>query len=136
MKRRFALVFAATILAGCGGSDETVSRGATTAGGRGTGAGLAIEEALEHAAHGGTVLVKGALLERGGELRLCSGFAESHPPQCADPSLRVEGLKLEQLENVESVRLERAQGVTWSAGEVELRGKIENRVLRVRELPG
>ena len=51
MRTRLALAVAVALLAGCGGNDETVSRGATTAGGRGTGGGLAIDEALEHAVY-------------------------------------------------------------------------------------
>ncbi len=132
---RRALVAAVVLLAGCGGGDETIQRGGTTAGGRATGGGLAIGEALEREASG-RVLVKGSLVVRGGEMRLCSGFAGSEPPQCAEPSLRVVGLELGRLEGLKRTRLERSQGVTWSEGEVELRGEITNGVLRVRELPG
>ena len=126
----------ALLLAGCGGDERApAAGGATTAGGRATGGGLSIAEALDRGGRG-PVLVKGAVVAREGEIRLCSGFAESYPPQCAEPSLRVEGLALRSLEGRRNVRLERAQGVVWTAGEVELRGEVEGRVLRVRELPG
>jgi hypothetical protein len=36
-------------------------------------------------------MVRGYLIERDGELRLCDAILESSPPQCGEPSLRVEG---------------------------------------------
>jgi hypothetical protein len=36
-------------------------------------------------------MVEGYLIERDGELRLCDAILESSPPQCGEPSLRVEG---------------------------------------------
>lgn len=122
-------------LAGCGGDDPTSEQRSRTVGGRATGGGLSIEEALDRKPRG-AVLVKGALLARGDAIRLCSGFRESDPPQCAEPSLRVAGLELDELEGREDVRLERTAGVTWTAGEVELRGEIHGSTLHVDELPG
>ena len=134
MTRALVLV-AALAAAGCGGSDanEQAGRGATTVSGRATGGGLSIQEAREHE---GPVLVKGTLLTRADDTRLCSGLAESDPPQCAEPSLRVEGMTVSELEGREHVHVESSRGVTWTAGEVELRGRIEGGVLHVDELPG
>ena len=50
---------------------------------------LSIEEARDQ--DGSVVEVEGYLIERGGELRLCEAILESFPPQCGEPSLRVEG---------------------------------------------
>ena len=122
-------------LAGCGGDDATNEQRSRTVGGRATGGGLSIEEALDRNPRG-AVLVKGSLLARGGDIRLCSGFRESDPPQCAEPSLRIVGLEVDELEGREDVRLERSAGVTWTSGEVELRGEIRGRALHVAELPG
>ena len=50
---------------------------------------LSIEEARDQ--DGSVVEVEGYLIERGGELRLCEAILESFPPQCGEPSLRVDG---------------------------------------------
>ena len=50
---------------------------------------LSVEEARDQ--DGSVVEVEGYLIERGGELRLCEAILESFPPQCGEPSLRVEG---------------------------------------------
>ena len=81
-----ALAFA---LAGCGGSEEpepaTPSAGAVAPGEE-----LTVQEAIDSDL-AGPLMVKGYLIDRGAELRLCSAILESYPPQCGDPSLRVEG---------------------------------------------
>lgn len=89
---RVAMLVTVLALAACG-SDEPeaqrtqppVSAGAAIRGG-----GLSIEQAkasdLEE-----PLLVRGYLIERDGELRLCEAILESSPPQCGEPSLRVEG---------------------------------------------
>ncbi len=76
------------------------------------------------------VLVQGSLLIAGRETRLCSGFAESHPPQCAGPSLRVEGLVLAAVEGL----LERSGDVRWSERPMRLRGTIDGETLTVLEV--
>ena len=90
------------------------------------GGGLSVGEALAQNVEG-DVLVRGALVVRGDEARLCSALAESHPPQCGSPSLRVEGLDVGEIEG-----LKEADGVRW-AERVSLLGRIENDVLRVAE---
>lgn len=62
----------------------------------------------------GTVEVEGYLIERAGELRLCEAILESFPPQCGEPSLRVEGTSLSPSEE-----------------RVTLLGEIEDGTLRI-----
>lgn len=89
--KRLALVF--LVLAGCGGESgaptsttpPTPAAGAPIPGG-----GLTIAEAKTSDLDG-PLMVVGHLAERNGELRLCDGLRESDPPQCVDPSLRIEG---------------------------------------------
>jgi hypothetical protein len=67
---------------------------------------------------GGPVVVEGYLIERRDELRLCEAILESFPPQCGEPSLRVEGKNLSPSEE-----------------RVTLLGEIENGTLRVASRP-
>ena len=89
---RVALLLSALALAGCGGGgDEPQDTApAPSAGAAIPGGGLSVQEALDSELDG-PLLVKGYLIERGGELRLCDAILESSPPQCGEPSLRVEG---------------------------------------------
>lgn len=64
----------------------------------------------------GPLQVQGFLIERAGELRLCSAILESYPPQCGEPSLRVEGGDLAPSEEPKS-----------------LLGEVEGDVFRVSE---
>lgn len=73
----------------------------------------------------------GYLLEREGELRLCTAIAESFPPQCAGDSWRVEGYAIE-----EAGAVQRASGVAWTDRQVTLTGAVEDGVLRVDDAPG
>jgi hypothetical protein len=83
-------------LAGCGGaeSDGDADAPATTAspslGAPIPGGGLSIEEAKASTLDG-PLMVRGYLIERDGELRLCEAILESSPPQCGEPSLLVDG---------------------------------------------
>jgi len=86
---RLATLLSLLALTGCGGSDEPAappSAGAPIPGG-----GLSVQEAIDSELDG-PLMVKGYLLERDGQLRLCSAILESSPPQCGDPSLRVVGV--------------------------------------------
>jgi hypothetical protein len=117
MTMRVLLVPAVVVaLAGCGG--DATDRRAPAAGARAPDGALSIEEAL---AYEGSepVLVTGHVLAEGGGVRLCSGFAESHPPQCAGPSLVVEGLAVAKLPHARS-----AAGTTWTDEPVELLGRV------------
>jgi hypothetical protein len=73
------------VLAGCG-SAEPERPSAPSA----IGPGLSVAEALESDLQE-PLLVSGVLVERDGKLRLCSAILESHPPQCGEPSLAIEG---------------------------------------------
>lgn len=78
---RLAALAAAALLAGCGASGTDPPE---------PGGPLSVAEALEPG-RDGQLLVRGYLIERDGELRLCEAILESYPPQCGEPSLRVEG---------------------------------------------
>lgn len=88
---RFALLLSVLALAGCGSEDaQTDPTPAPSAGAAIPGGGLSVQEAIDSKLDG-PLLVKGYLIERAGELRLCDAILESSPPQCGEPSLRVEG---------------------------------------------
>jgi hypothetical protein len=87
---------------------------------------LTVEEALGSRS-GEPVLVEGALLIEGDVTRLCSGFAESHPPQCMQPSLVLEGLVFAAVEGLFS----REGDVQWSDEPFRVRGTLEGRTLTV-----
>ncbi|MCZ7664531.1 MAG: BsuPI-related putative proteinase inhibitor [Thermoleophilia bacterium] len=80
----FALVLAAALAASCGSAlpdgSQDDSRPVLT-----------VEQALA-APEGETMRVQGNILASGDDMRLCSGLAESYPPQCAEPALRLSGL--------------------------------------------
>lgn len=88
-----ALAFA---FAGCGsgdddaGPDTSASTTSPSLGAPIPGGGLSIAEATASNLDG-PLLVRGYLIERDGELRLCDAILESSPPQCGEPSLRVKG---------------------------------------------
>lgn len=85
---RIVALAAAALLAGCGGAEET--KPAPSAGAPIPGGGLSVQEAIDSDLDG-PLMVRGYLIERNGELRLCEAILESYPPQCGEPSLRVEG---------------------------------------------
>ncbi|MEO8290474.1 MAG: hypothetical protein ABI649_05705 [Gaiellaceae bacterium] len=115
-------------LAGCGGS---ASQNRTEPGGNGgssaiaVGPGISIEEAIASTLEG-PLLVNGSVLADGGQVRFCSALAESFPPQCGEPSLRIEGLKLAEVDDLQT-----ASDVSWSNGPVQLLGTVEDGVLTV-----
>jgi len=76
--------------AGCGGSEGTPDDGTPASGAAIPGGGLTIADAMVTSVDG-PLLVAGYLIERDGELRLCSAILESYPPQCGEPSLEVRG---------------------------------------------
>lgn len=75
---------------------------------------------------GGEIRVRGALLAEGDDVRLCEGFAESHPPQCAGESLRLEGLALEELTGVS-----RAGATRWRDEATIVEGRLRGTTLVV-----
>lgn len=82
----------ALLLASCGGgeNDRPEPQPAPSAAAPIPGGGLSIQEAIDSDLEG-PLMVRGYLIEREGELRLCEAILESYPPQCGEPSLRVEG---------------------------------------------
>jgi hypothetical protein len=89
------------------------------------GPGISIDEAIKSKLDQ-PLLVNGALVVRGGEVRLCSALAESYPPQCAGTSLKVEGLDLSTVKGLQS-----ASGVSWSDNQVQLLGRVRDGVLTI-----
>jgi hypothetical protein len=89
---RIAVLAAAVVaLAGCGSSgNDDPSQPPASAGTPFPGGGLTIQEAIDSDLDG-PLMVRGYLIERDGELRLCEAILESFPPQCGEPSLRVDG---------------------------------------------
>ena len=82
MRLRLAAVGATLLLAGCGTNEDVPTPPAVDS--------LSIQDALESDGDG-PLMVRGYLIDRDGELRLCETILESHPPQCGEPSLGVEG---------------------------------------------
>ena len=121
--RRALAILVVFFVAGCGGDGGGAEPPAADA----TGRGVTVREALAADVEG-PLLVRGALHAREGEIRLCEALAESYPPQCAGPSLRVEGLALSDVEGVQT-----AQGVSWTDGEVKLLGDVEGGALLVSD---
>lgn len=122
-------MLAAAALAGCGeegapaGDPLTVTE--PQASGLGAGPAISIDEALASGSDE-MLLVTGSLLADDDRVRLCSALAESFPPQCAGSSLVVEGLKLEEVDGLET-----AGGVSW--GTIELLGVVRDGTLTVSE---
>jgi hypothetical protein len=111
--RHAAIVLAAVALAGCGSDtadDAATATSSASAGAPAPGGGLTVSEAIASDLEG-PLLVRGYLLERDGELRLCEAILESQPPQCGEPSLRVEGDAPEPSQRQVSVLGDVADGV-------------------------
>jgi hypothetical protein len=116
---KVAVAIAVLVLAaGCGGADDKDPAA-------GPGETLTVAQALESGADG-PLRVRGTLISDARDVRLCSAILESHPPQCGQPSLRVRGLDLVGVSN-----MEQAKGVGWTSREVTLVGEVEDRVLTV-----
>ncbi len=90
---------------------------------------LTVEEAIGADAEG-PIRVRGTLFANAQGVRLCNAILESHPPQCGQPSLRVRGLDLVGVSN-----MEQAKGVGWTTREATLVGEVENGVLTVSTSP-
>lgn len=131
----FALVptlLVAALLAGCGGgADSGDDSGSTPApaqvSGLGAGPGISIDEALASDTDE-QLLVNGNLLASGNDVRLCYALAESFPPSCSGPSLRVEGLKLEEVDGLVT------EGeVSWTDRPIQLLGTVTDGTLKVSQ---
>jgi hypothetical protein len=118
---RVALLLAALLLAGCGGSDD------------GGAAGQVIDPATALGLSGGTeVTVRGFFAHEPGTIvpRMCTALAESYPPRCSMPSLPVSNLSDER-ENALPLTRDPETGGRWSEAEIELRGQIQDGALVV-----
>jgi hypothetical protein len=91
--------------------------------GCGTGTTSAVLSVDEAENHEGRAEVTGFLHADGDGVRLCAAVLESYPPQCGEPSLRVEGLELSSVDG-----LEREGRIEWREG-VTLTGTIHDGVL-------
>lgn len=126
--------------AACAGSDEPSVADAPTlppagsqdqvddSGGDGAAGGTALrayplEEALATDLDGPT-LITGLLINDGSGWRLCSGVAESYPPQCAGESVTVEGVRTADHPFIEE------SGVQW-AEEATVLGELQDGVITV-----
>lgn len=119
--RALVLVLTVLLLTGCSTGEDGAEPAGNTPVGKGI---LTVAEAI----HAGDqpVKVRGfVLVGTDGVTRICEALAESYPPQCGRPSLKVEGANVESLKGVQS-----AQGVTWT-DEVTLRGALKDGVLTV-----
>lgn len=104
------LLVGALALSACGSEEaaEPATPQQPSIAGIGAGPGISIEEAIALESPE-PVLVNGWVYARGGEIRFCDAIAESYPPQCPGVSLLVEGLKLEEVDE-----LQREGDVAWS----------------------
>ena len=75
----------------------------------------------------GLVRVRGALHSDSGHVRLCAALAESFPPQCTAPSLRVHGVHLEA---VPGIQTSPDESILW-ANSVVVEGRIVDGELSV-----
>lgn len=120
--RLVTLAASVLALAACGGGEEPSagpSSGAPIPSG-----GLTVQEALASDLEG-PLMVRGHVVGRGDELHLCSAILESYPPQCGEPSLRIEGTV--------DAELRSAEGVRWSEAQVSVLGDVEDGAIRVAE---
>lgn len=123
-------VLTAALLAGCGGeAADDPGAGSTQppSAGIGAGPGISIEQAIASNLDG-PLLVNGNVLAESGEIRFCSALAESFPPQCGGPSLRVEGLKLDEVDGLVT-----EGDVSWTDRPIQLLGLVEDGVLSVSQ---
>ena len=73
------------------------------------------------------VRVQGHLVADGeAPIKLCRILLESDPPQCGEPSLRIEGLDLGAIPGLQT-----SESTTWSPGPVELQGTLQDGTLAV-----
>jgi hypothetical protein len=86
----------------------------------GDGPGLTVAQALTHGPTDDLVTVSGALfVDADGTVRLCDAIAESFPPQCGGDRIVVEGLDLDEIDD-----LQEESDVRW-AESVTLFGSVE-----------
>ena len=85
-----------------------------------TGRALTVAEALTHGPTDDLVTVTGALfVDADGTVRLCDAIAESFPPQCGGDRIVVEGLDLDDIDDIQE-----ENDVRW-AESITLFGSVE-----------
>jgi hypothetical protein len=127
MKRLTSLTLVIVLLAACaagGGPDDPSDGGAPVLviadGARGDGPGLTVAEALTHGPTDDLVTVTGALfVDADGTVRLCDAIAESFPPQCGGDRIVVQGLDLDNIDDIQE-----ENDVRW-AESITLFGSVE-----------
>ena len=128
MKRLPSMTLVVVLLAACAAQDTpTASSPAGGApvlviadGGPGDGQGLTVAEALTHGPTDDLVTVTGALfVDADGTVRLCDAIAESFPPQCGGDRIVVEGLDLDDIDDIQE-----ENDVRWSES-ITLFGSVE-----------
>ena len=87
--------------------------------------GLTVTDALAGDATG-TIAVQGFLLVNAEGARLCEALAESYPPQCGGATIAITGY-----EEMVSVPLANAQGISWTDSLVSFFGEIVDGTLVV-----
>jgi hypothetical protein len=122
----------AAVLAGCGGdgdsgADDSPMPAPSQVSGLGAGPGISIEEALASDSEE-QLLVNGNLLASGDDVRLCYALGESFPPICSGPSLRVKGLKLEEVDGLVT-----EGDVSWTDRPMQLLGTVADGLLTVSQ---
>ena len=86
----------------------------------GAGPGMTVAEALSHGPTDDLVTVTGALfVDADGTVRLCDAIAESFPPQCGGDRIVVEGLDLDDIDDIQE-----ENDVRW-AESITLLGSVE-----------
>lgn len=85
--------------------------------------GLTVAQALESEV--GPIRVKGAVVARGDDIRLCDTLAESFPPQCGGANLRLVGFDVDMAEGVQQ------EGTVRWAENVSVVGTREGNTLTV-----
>lgn len=127
MKRVTSLTLVVVLLAACaaqGDPDDPTDGGAAVLviadGAPGDGPGLTVAEALTHGPTDDLVTVTGALfVDADGTVSLCDAIAESFPPQCGGDRIVVEGLDLDDIDDIQE-----ENDVRW-AESVTLFGSVE-----------
>ena len=127
MKRLTSLTLLIVLLAACAApddSDHPTDGGAPVLviadGAPGDGPGMTVAEALTHGPTDDLVTVTGALfVDADGTVRLCDAIAESFPPQCGGDRIVVEGLDLDDIDDIQE-----ENNVRWSES-VTLFGSVE-----------
>lgn len=86
---------------------------------------MTAEEARENQPEGLVTVTGYYIVAEADVVRLCSLIMESYPPQCGGESLELQGVDLDDYET------ESDGGVTWTPGYVDVRGELEDELLRV-----